>query len=74
MAVGLSLHTRQPQGQPFGPCSPGTRRLPGGLSWRVQLQSELVFLGVRLSPGAERPWLPYTTSRGGKGAHTPLSM
>ena len=30
MAVGLSLHTRQPQGQPFGPCSPGTWRLPGG--------------------------------------------
>ena len=68
--MGLLLHTRQPQGQPFWTLRPrDTATSRGGLSWRVQLQSELVFLGVLLSPGAERLWLPYTTSRVGRG-HT----
>lgn len=56
------------------PAAQGHGHLQGGLSWRVQLQSELVFLSVPLCSGAERLRLPYATSRDGKGARMPLSL
>lgn len=70
----LTPHPPTTGSAPLDPEAQGLGRLQGGLSWRVQLQSELVFVSVQLSPGAERLQLPYTTPRGGKGAHMPLIM
>lgn len=70
----LTPHPPTTGSAPLDPEAQGHGHLQGGLSWRVQLQSKLVFVSVQLSPGAERLQLPYTTPRGGKGAHMPLIM